>query len=51
LIARIGKIKYDEELEVLRKCKEQEDKDGASGGKFVTKYGDVDTRVVSSTDV
>ena len=40
-MAILGLEKYTEELDVLNKCKEQEDK---SGGKFESIYGDIDTR-------
>jgi hypothetical protein len=47
LVAKIGQVKYDEELEVLNKCKDQE-KDNA---KFEAVYGDVDTRDTSKHDI
>jgi len=44
----LTEAKYNEEVEILKKCKEQED---AAGGKFETIYGDVDTRDKSLLDV
>lgn len=41
MIGILGEDKYNEELEVLKKCKEQEE---AHGGKFEAIFGDIDKR-------
>ena len=47
IVALIGKAKYDEEMEVLKKMEEAEQKKGL----FVAKKGDVDERVESLKDI
>ena len=47
VINLIGKEKYDEELEVLKKLKLQEEKQGS----FVSMEGDIDTRSKQLCDI